>query len=101
MIDVFKISSYYNDNRITIARFFSSCNMIFYKNIQLETTNTILHYILLSAMIIMVADGSQEKKSVLNKCQTMEDCPAGEICEKYEDMEYSLDYMVEAEILLG
>jgi hypothetical protein len=52
-------------------------------------------------MIIMVANGSQEKNSVLNKCQIMEDCPAGEICEKSEDMEYSLDYMVEAEILLG
>ena len=52
-------------------------------------------------MIIMVANGSQDKKSVLNKCQTMEDCPAGEICEKYDDMKYALDYMVEAEILLG
>ena len=55
----------------------------------------------ISAMIIIVVNGSQEKKSVLNKCQIMEDCPPGEICEKYEDMEYSMDYMVEAEILLG
>ena len=75
--------------------------MIFYKNTPLETTNRILISIFLSAMIFMMANGIQEKKSVLNKCQTMEDCPAGEICEKYEDMEYSLDYMVEAEILLG
>ena len=75
--------------------------MIVYKNTRLETTNRILLFMFLSAMIIMVANGSQEKKSVLNKCQIMEDCPAGEICEKYEDMEYSLDYMVEAEILLG
>ena len=75
--------------------------MIVYKNTPLETTKRILISIHLSAMIFMVANGIQEKKSVLNKCQTMEDCPAGEICEKYEDMEYSLDYMVEAEILLG
>ena len=75
--------------------------MIVYKNTPLETTNRILISIYLSAMIFMMANGIQEKKSVLNKCQTMEDCPAGEICEKYEDMEYSLDYMVEAEILLG
>ena len=75
--------------------------MIFNKNTPLETTNRILISIFLSAMIFMMANGIQEKKSVLNKCQTMEDCPAGEICEKYEDMEYSLDYMVEAEILLG
>ena len=75
--------------------------MIVYKNTPLETTNRILISITLSAMIFMMANGIQEKKSVLNKCQTMEDCPAGEICEKYEDMEYSLDYMVEAEILLG
>ena len=75
--------------------------MIVYKNTRLETTNRILLSIFLSAMIFMMANGIQEKKSVLNKCQTMEDCPAGEICEKYEDMEYSLDYMVEAEILLG
>ena len=75
--------------------------MIVYKNTPLETTNRILISIFLSAMIFIMANGIQEKKSVLNKCQTMEDCPAGEICEKYEDMEYSLDYMVEAEILLG
>ena len=75
--------------------------MIVYKNTSLETTNRILTSIYLSAMIFMMANAIQEKKSVLNKCQTMEDCPAGEICEKYEDMEYSLDYMVEAEILLG
>ena len=75
--------------------------MIVYKNTPLETTNRILISITLSAMIFMMANGIQEKKSVLNKCQIMEDCPAGEICEKYEDMEYSLDYMVEAEILLG
>ena len=75
--------------------------MIVYKNPPLETTNRILLIIFLSVLIIMVANGSQDKKSVLNKCQIMEDCPAGEICEKYEDMEYSLDYMVEAEILLG
>ena len=75
--------------------------MIVYKNTRLETTNRILLIMLLSVLIIMVANGSQDKKSVLNKCQIMEDCPAGEICEKYEDMEYSLDYMVEAEILLG
>ena len=55
----------------------------------------------LSAMIIMEANGSPDKKSVLKKCQKMEDCPAGEICESYDDMKYSLDYMVEAEILLG
>ena len=52
-------------------------------------------------MIIMEANGSQDKKSVLKKCQKMDDCPAGEICENYDDMKYSLDYMVEAEILLG
>ena len=51
-------------------------------------------------MIIMVANASQDKKSVLNKCQNMEDCPDGQICENYDDMKYSLDYMVEAEILL-
>ena len=52
-------------------------------------------------MIIMVANGREDKKSVLNKCQNMEDCPAGEICENYGDMKSSMDYMVEAEILLG
>ena len=55
----------------------------------------------LSAMIIMEANGSQDEKSVLKKCQKMDNCPAGEICENYHDMKYSLDYMVEAEILLG
>jgi hypothetical protein len=55
----------------------------------------------LSAMIIMVANGSPDKKSVLKKCQKMEDCPAGKICEKYDNMKYSLDYIVEAEVLLG
>ena len=75
--------------------------MIFYKNIQLETTNWLFYYILLSAMIIMVANGSQEKKSILKKCQNMEGCPAGEICESYDAMKDSLDYMVEAELLLG
>ena len=52
-------------------------------------------------MIIMVANGSPDKKSVLKKCQKMEDCPAGKICEKYDNMKYSLDYIVEAEVLLG
>ena len=52
-------------------------------------------------MIIMVANGREDKKSVLNKCQNMEDCPAGEICENYGDMKNSLDHMVQAEILLG
>ena len=55
----------------------------------------------LSAMIIMEANGSPDKKSVLKKCQKMEDCPAGKICEKYDNMKYSLDYIVEAEVLLG
>ena len=67
----------------------------------LETTNRIWLFMFLSAMIIMEANGSQDKKSVLKKCQKMNDCPAGEICENYDDMKYSLDYMVEAEILLG
>ena len=76
--------------------------MIVYKNTRLETTNRrIVLYICLSAMIIMVTNGSLDKKSVLNKCQNMEDCPAGEICENYGDMKYSMDHMVEAEILLG
>ena len=60
-----------------------------------------MFYICLSAMIIMVANGREDKKSVLNKCQNMEDCPAGEICENYGDMKNSLDHMVQAEILLG
>ena len=55
----------------------------------------------LSAMIIMVANGSSDKTSVLNKCQNMEDCPAGKICESYDHMKYSSDYLVQAEILLG
>ena len=55
----------------------------------------------LSAMIIMVANGSSDKSSVLNKCEKMEDCPAGKVCENYENMKYSLDYIVEAEVLLG
>ena len=75
--------------------------MIVYKNTQLETTNKTVLYICLSAMIIMVTNGSLDKKSVLDKCQNMEDCPAGEICENYRDMKFSMDHMVEAEILLG
>ena len=49
----------------------------------------------------MVAYGSPDGNSVLNKCQNMEDCPAGEICENYDRVKYPFDYMVEAEILLG
>ena len=60
----------------------------------LETTNRIWLYMFLSAMIIMVANGSQDKNSVLNKCQK------GQICESYDHMKYSSDYMVQAEILL-
>ena len=75
--------------------------MIVYKNTRLETTNRTVLYICLSAIIIMVANGSLDKKSVLDKCQNMEDCPAGEICESYGDMKHSMDHMVEAEILLG
>ena len=67
----------------------------------LETTNRIWLFMFLSAMIIMVANGSSDKTSVLNKCQNMEDCPAGKICESYNRMKYSLDFMVQAEILLG
>ena len=52
-------------------------------------------------MIIMQANASPDKKSVLKKCQNMEDCPVGEICASYDDLKYSFDYMVEAEILLG
>ena len=74
--------------------------MIVSKNLRLETPYRILLYILLSAMIIMVVNGSQDKNSVLDKCQTMEDCPAGKICEKPAIKE-ALDYMVEAELLLG
>ena len=75
--------------------------MIVYKNTRLEAANKILIILFLSAMIIMVANGSLDKNSVLKKCQNMEDCPAGKICENYNSMKYSLDYMVEAEILLG
>ena len=75
--------------------------MIVYKNTRLETTTRIMFYICLSTMIIMVANGRQDKKSVLDKCQNMEDCPAGKICENYGDMKNSLDHMVQAEILLG
>ena len=67
----------------------------------LETINMIWLYMFLSSTIIMVANGSPDKNSVLNKCQDMEDCPAGKICESYERMKYSLDFMVQAEILLG
>ena len=55
----------------------------------------------LSSIIMMVANGSPVKDSVLIKCQKMEDCPAGKICENYDRMKYSLDYIVEAEVLLG
>ena len=72
--------------------------MIVYKNTQIEASYRIL---IMSSMIIMVANGSPDKNSVLNKCQNMEDCPAGKICENYDSMKYSLDYMVKAEILLG
>ena len=75
--------------------------MIVYKNTRLEAANKILIILFLSAMIIMVANGSLDKNSALKKCQNMEDCPAGKICENYNSMKYSLDYMVEAEILLG
>ena len=75
--------------------------MIVYKNTRLETLNRMLLFWFLSAIIIMVVNGSPDRKSVLNKCQKMEDCPAGKICEKYSNMKYSLDYMVEAEVLLG
>ena len=75
--------------------------MIVYKNTRIETTNMILLCTFLSAMFVIGANGSLDIKSVLNKCQFMEDCPAGEICENYDDMKFSMDYMVEAEILLG
>ena len=67
----------------------------------LETTNRVWLYMFLSSTIIMVANGSPDKNSVLNKCQDMEDCPAGKICETYDRVKYSLDFMVQAEILLG
>ena len=75
--------------------------MIVYKNTTLEASVRILFYLFISGMIIMVANGSPDKNSVLNKCQNMEDCPAGKICESYNNMKHSLDYIVEAEILLG
>ena len=75
--------------------------MIVYKNTPLEASVRILFYLFISAMSIMVANGSPDKNSVLNKCQNMEDCPAGKICVSYNNMKHSLDYIVEAEILLG
>ena len=77
--------------------------MTVYKITQIKVTNRLLLLCMfLSAMAIIEANGSHlDKKSVLNKCQNMEDCPAGKICESYEDMKHSLDHMVEAEILLG
>ena len=75
--------------------------MIVYKNTRLETPNRLCLYMFLSSIIMMVANGSPVKDSVLIKCQKMEDCPAGKICEKYNNMKYSLDYIVEAEVLLG
>ena len=55
----------------------------------------------LSKLQLYLGVGNPDKKSVLNKCQSMKDCPAGQICEKYDAMKYTLDYMVEAELLLG
>ena len=55
----------------------------------------------ISKLHLYLGVDSPDKKSVLDKCQTMKDCPAGQICEKYDNMKYTLDYMVEAEILLG
>ena len=75
--------------------------MIVCKNTRIETTNRILLSIFSYAMIIIGANSSSDIKSVLNKCQNMGDCPAGEICENYDDMKFSMDYIVEAEILLG
>ena len=75
--------------------------MTVYKITQIKVTNRILLCMFSSAMIIIGANSSPDIKSVLNKCQNMEECPAGEICENYDDMKYSMDYMVEAEILLG
>ena len=97
MIDIFKTISHYNNNKITGVRFFFPCKMIVSN---LEITNRIWLYMFLSTMIIMVANGSSDKTSVLNKCQNMEDCPAGKICESYDHMKYSSDFMVRAEILL-
>ena len=77
--------------------------MIIYKitGLGLETSNRILLFMFLYAMVIIGANSSPDIKSVLNKCQNMGDCPAGEICENYDDMKFSMDYIVEAEILLG
>ena len=75
--------------------------MIVYKNTRLEASNRKWIFLFLSAMIIMVANGSLDKTSVLNKCQNMGDCPAGKICESYDNMKHSFDYIIEAEILLG
>ena len=76
--------------------------MIVYKITQIKVTNRILLlFMFLSAMTTIEANGSLDKKSVLNQCQNMEDCPAGKICKSYRDMKHSLDRMVEAEILLG
>ena len=73
--------------------------MIAYKITQIKVTNRILLLCMfLPAMTIIEAI---DKNSVLNQCQNMEDCPAGKICENYEDMKHSLDRMVQAEILLG
>ena len=101
MIDIFK-------NKITLqkqyhhhCKIFFSFKMIVFKNTQLEATYRILIILFLSSMIIMVANGSPDKNSVLKKCQNMEDCPAGKICENYNSMKYSLDYIVDAEILMG
>ena len=54
-----------------------------------------------SKLQLYLGEDSSDKKSVLNKCQSMEDCPSGQICENYDNMKYTLDYMVEAEVLLG
>ena len=76
--------------------------MTVYKITQIKVTNRILLLCMfLPAMTIIEANGSLDKKSVLNQCKNMEDCPAGKICENYEDMKHSLDRMVQAEILLG
>ena len=75
--------------------------MTVYKITQIKVTIRILLFMFLPAMTIIEANGSLDKKSVLNQCQNMEDCPAGKICENYEDMKHSLDRMVQAEILLG
>ena len=66
---------------------------IFIVDIMLEKKISKLH--------LYLGVDSPDKKSVLDKCQSMKDCPAGQICEKYDNMKYTLDYMVEAEVLLG